>query len=535
MSRRSRKKSSSRQSSGSRLFKWLAGGFLAFVILVIVGVVFGYRAVREYLRSDDFRVMLEGKASEALGGSAIFQPFRWDGWSVKTDEFQMTGNEAVSRLEVSTIQAGVDIGAVWDGVYRIENVVVQEVEILVDLRESEEVIQGDTTEFLPSQTSGKLGFWDRFIPTKLELTGVDVAKVSGKAITDDGDWIFDNISAVVRPGAGEDVYDLAFMNGKIEAPISLVKELKLRELRGRYSANRFYLLSSQFDALERASLSATGEYDMVANSWFGQGTLKGARAEELVSEDWKQRLIGSVEADFKIKGGENRDSVIDGSLSLNRGILTALPILDKIAAYTGAVRFRHLALSEASMDFRKEGERLEFSKILLASEGLVRVEGRLTLDGNVIKEGRFQVGITPGTLAHIPGAETAVFESGKLGLLWAPLRVTGTLDAPKEDLSDRLIQAAGKRMFEMIPATGEWVVKNTNQIVGESTKNLLAKNGVVLGVANALFEKGSGVVQGAVKDATDQAIETGKKATEDVIDTIFDIFGRPVRKIPKGE
>ena len=34
------------------------------------------------------------------------------------------------------------------------------------------------------------------------------------------------------PGAGEDVYDLAFMNGKIEAPISLVKELKLRELRG---------------------------------------------------------------------------------------------------------------------------------------------------------------------------------------------------------------------------------------------------------------------------------------------------------------
>ena len=76
MSRRSRKKSSSRQSSGSRLFKWLAGGFLAFVILVIVGVVFGYRAVREYLRSDDFRVMLEGKASEALGGSATFQPFR---------------------------------------------------------------------------------------------------------------------------------------------------------------------------------------------------------------------------------------------------------------------------------------------------------------------------------------------------------------------------------------------------------------------------------------------------------------------------
>ena len=136
MSRRSRKKSSSPKSSGSRLFKWLVGGFLAFVILAIVGVVFGYRAVREYLRSDDFRVMLEGKASESLGGSAIFQPFRWDGWSVKTDEFQLTGDETVSNLKVSTITAGVDIGAVWDGVYRIEDVTVQEVKILADLRQN---------------------------------------------------------------------------------------------------------------------------------------------------------------------------------------------------------------------------------------------------------------------------------------------------------------------------------------------------------------------------------------------------------------
>jgi hypothetical protein len=535
MSRRSRKKSSSPKSSGSRLFKWLVGGFLAFVILAIVGVVFGYRAVREYLRSDDFRVMLEGKASESLGGSAIFQPFRWDGWSVKTDEFQLTGDETVSNLKVSTIAAGVDIGAVWDGVYRIEDVTVQEVKILADLREGEEVIKNDRTEPLQPNASGELGFWDRFIPTKVELTGVDVAKVSGKAITDDGDWDFDGISAAVRPGAGDDVYDLSLTNGRIQVPISLVKELKLRELRGRYSADRFYLLSSQFDALERASISATGEYDMVARSWSGQGTLKGARAEELVSEDWKQRLMGAVEVDFKAKGSEDRDSVIDGSLNLNQGILTALPILDKIAAYTGAIRFRHLALSDASMDFRKEGERLEFTNILLASEGLVRVEGRLTLVGDVIKEGRFQVGITPGTLAHIPGAETVVFEPGKLGLLWAPLRVSGTLDAPKEDLSDRLIQAAGERMFEMIPATGEWVLKNTNQVVGESTKNLLAKNGVVLGVANALLEKGTGVVQGAVKDVADQAIETGTKAAEDAIDTIFDIFGRPVRKIPKGK
>ncbi|MDB4788547.1 hypothetical protein OAG50_04995, partial [Akkermansiaceae bacterium] len=120
-----------------------------------------------------------------------------------------------------------------------------------------------------------------------------------------------------------------------------------------------------------------------------------------------------------------------------------------------------------------------------------------------------------------PGAETTVFQRGELGLLWAPMRVSGTLDAPKEDLSDRLIEAAGLRMFEMIPATGEWVLKNTNKVVGESTKDLLAKNGVILGVADALLQKGTG----AVKDAADQAIDEGKKAAEDAVKSIFDILG----------
>ncbi|MDB4356610.1 AsmA-like C-terminal region-containing protein [bacterium] len=522
MSRKSRRKSSARKSSGSRFFKWLAIGGGLFVVLAIVGVVLGYRAVRSYLKSDDFRVMLEEKASDSLGGQATFQPFDWAGWSLTTNEFQFAGEEAVTNLRVSNIGASVDIGAVWDGIYRIENVSLRQVELTADLRGGDEVIQDEAVEgieVVPS--SGDAGFFDQFIPKKVEITGVDIAQITGMALTDDGEWSFDGISAALRPGAGDDIYDLSLDGGTIKTPISLVEELNLRELRGRYSGDRFYLLSSQFDILERGTLTASGEYDIDRRAWSAQGKMTGVRAEEIVLEDWKQRLMGALEVDFKLRGEPEQDAVVSGSLELNQGILTALPILDRIAAYTNAVRFRHLALSEASLDFRKEGERIEFTKIKLASEGLVRIEGRLTVEGNVIREGNFRVGITPGTLAHIPGAETTVFQRGELGLLWAPMRVSGTLDAPKEDLSDRLIEAAGLRMFEMIPATGEWVLKNTNKVVGESTKDLLAKNGVILGVADALLQKGTG----AVKDAADQAIDEGKKAAEDAVKSIFDILG----------
>ncbi len=497
------------------------------MVLTIVAVVLGYRAVREYLKSDEFRVMIEEKASDSLGGEAKLQPFNWEGWSLTTDELHFAGQEAVTDLRISNIGASVDIGAVWDGVYRIENVSLRKVEVTADLRGDREEKEPEV-ELLPKEK--EKGFFDRFIPTKVELTGVDIAQVGGKAMTDDGDWIFKGMTASLRPGEGVDVYDLSLHGGDIEGPIPLVKELNLRGLRARYSADRFYLLSSQFDILERGTLTASGEYDLTREEWSGQGDMTGVRVEEIVSEDWKQRLMGAVEAEIKAKGGADREAVISGSLELNQGVLTALPVLDKIAAYTNAVRFRHLALSEARLDFRKEGDRLDLTNIRLASEGLVRVEGRLTLEGDVIREGDFRVGITPGTLSRIPGAETVVFQRGEDGLLWAPMRISGTLDAPKEDLSDRLIEAAGLRMFEMIPATGEWVLKNTNQVVGESTMKLLAKNGVILGVANSLIEKGAGAVQEVVKDAADKVLGEGSKVAEEAVNSILDIFGKPTKR-----
>ena len=141
MSRRSRRKSSVRKSSGSRLFKWIAIGGGLFFLLAIVGLVLGYRAVREYLRSDDFRMMLEEKASDSLGGKARFQPFNWEGWSFTTDEFEFTGEETVSNLRLSNIGASVDIGAVWDGIYRVENVTLRQIELTADLRGGDEVAQ----------------------------------------------------------------------------------------------------------------------------------------------------------------------------------------------------------------------------------------------------------------------------------------------------------------------------------------------------------------------------------------------------------
>ena len=59
--------------------------------------------------------------------------------------------------------------------------------------------------------------------------------------------------------------------------------------------------------------------------------------------------------------------------------------------------------------------------------------------------------MTPGTLSWIPGAENLVFEKKRDGFLWAPMTLQGTLSEPREDLSGRLIAAAGKAILRDLP------------------------------------------------------------------------------------
>lgn len=537
MASRKRRKSQSRKSKsgknkGGSATKWLlyGGGLLLF--LMIIGLIFAYNSVRSYLRSDEFRVMLGEEAGYVLNGDAKFSVFQWDGWDVKTEEFSFQGKNGIQNLNARGIDAQVDIGAAWGGVYRIDEVRLREVELLGDFRE--ESMSDEDRKERPKKEEG---FFDRFLPDSLEVTAVDIASINGRAMTDNGNWAWKNTSAKVRPGSTNKVYDLEFNGGEISTPLALVDRLSLKMAKGRYSGDQFFLLSSDFDILDKARLTAEGDFGIESKAWQFRGNVTGAQIEEIVAEDWKQRLMGPLELSFEVSGQPEREVRISGDLEMKDGVLTALPLLDRIAAYANTTRFRRLALSEASLEFEKLGDRLELNNIILASEGLVRLEGSMVLDGDVIRKGEFRLGITPGTLGHIPGAETKVFQRGDLGLLWTPLKVSGTLDSPQEDLSDRLIEAAGERMFELLPESGQYALKYSGKAVSNSTKAIMESKGVILdagkaaiGKAGNLIKEGTGIDPEAVIEGSSDAINKGTDAIKEGVGTLFDIFGRPIKK-----
>lgn len=495
-------------------------------------MIFGYNAVRSYLRSDDFRVMLGSQAGGFLDGEAQFAPFEWDGWSVSTEEFSFQGEDGIQELHARGIDAQVDISAVWGGTYRIENVRLREVELIGDFREKpvDEVAEPEVIPVDGVSGGGDGSFWDRFLPDTLEVTGIDVATVNGRAVTDDGIWAWSDMTAKVRPGTTKKVYDVELTGGDIITPLSLVDQLTLKSANGRYSGDHFYLLSSEFEALENSQVTMQGDFGLESRAWTMHGGVKGARVEEVIAEDWKQRLMGPLQLTFSVSGQPDFDARITGKIKIKDGVLTALPVLDRIAAYSNTARFRRLTLSEAELDFEKVGSSLELTNIILESEGLVRLEGSMRLDGDVIRKGNFRVGITPGTLAHIPGAETKVFQRGELGLLWTPMVISGTLDSPNEDLSERLITAAGERMFELVPETGQYALKYSGEVIGESTKAILENQGVILGAGGELIDQAGNLIETEIGVNPGDLIKKGTGTIEEGVGKLFDLFGRPIEK-----
>jgi hypothetical protein len=184
-------------------------------------------------------------------------------------------------------------------------------------------------------------------------------------------------------------------------------------------------------------------------------------------------LHGSIsgEIDVRTPLPMNNALIVSGKLSLDNGQLEALPVLDQIATFTRLQQFRTLKLTRASADFRQENQRITVQNFVAESVGLIRMEGAFTVQNGMI-EGAFEVGVTPSSLQWLPGSQERVFTQTRGGYVWTPMRLTGPLDKPEEDLSPRLAAAAKGAIIDGVEngvrgtiETGKGVIKGALDLI----------------------------------------------------------------------
>ena len=88
---------------------------------------------------------------------------------------------------------------------------------------------------------------------------------------------------------------------------------------------------------------------------------------------------------------------------------------------------------------------LQLSDIRASYQDQIRVEGTGSIAPDHLS-GDLLLGLSPKILGWIPGAEEKVFTEQRDGLRWTAVKISGTPQQPKEDLTKRLIGAFRDRM-----------------------------------------------------------------------------------------
>jgi hypothetical protein len=486
MNRRSRK----RRSAGEN--RWLGKAAVALLVLGVIGFGVGYGLIRSYLHSDAFRKFLSAEASEMAGVKGEFALFRWEGLAVETDSFEATSDGPVTALRADDLHTEIGLGGLTRGVWEVKGSSLRRLDVSVDARKR--AAEPPPVAIQPQLKKEKSASRPAWFPSEAELQGLEVRELAAKITLDQGLLVASGLSVNAEKVGSNAAYRADIKGGTLRLPSGPVPELRLEHAQLRYQENQVFLTDATVSAWSNARLQGSGEWDMASRRYSFEGDATGIQSEELLSPDWSKRLTGDVTTTFSANnhGGYHQAG---GKLTLHNGMLTALPMLDALAAYADTRRFRVLALNEAHTDWQWTRDALSLQNLVLSSEGLVRLEGSITLRGQEL-DGRFRLGLAPGTLSTIPGAETDVFLAGERGLLWTTLRITGTLDHPKEDLTDRLIAAAGLRMFEQLPETGEKVIKFTHSVLGESSSKTVEKGLKIIEKNSDTIREVGGILDG---------------------------------------
>jgi len=441
-------------------------------VLLVVGFFVVRAAIDSYLRSEGFRKFVAEKAGNTLHADAELAPLHFSGSEIFADGFRAKGGReaAFADLQLEQIRTEISLRRFFEKVWQVEHFEVQRLRVDLTGPRSDRPVEptANPLEAPKTERATKSPSSSGWLPNRVEI---------GRAVIRD--------TQLVWPGGGlrgtllnlqphEGGWHIVGQGGRLE--YGKLPPLDIASLQLRYRAPSLFINSAELRQPTGGSVQATGEIDFEKQLDL-RLMLVNVNTTPYLSDDWRVRMKGNLSGEVTVRSALPLTTApqIKGSLKLTEGELTALPVLDQIAAFTRTQQFRRLTLSNASGDFQQDGERLSVTKFVAESDGLIRMEGAFVVEKGQI-DGTFQVGVTPGSLQWLPGAQAKVFTESRGGYLWAPMRLTGTVNKPTDDLTPRLVAAAQGAVIEGVQNAAGEVIKTGKDAVKGALDLLLPGN-----------------------------------------------------------
>jgi hypothetical protein len=424
--------------------------FLAlFGLLLLTGIIIVRVAFGSYLKSEGFRRKIALAVGQLFKADATFTPLQIVDGTFYSDGFVARGNPDAffSQLRADQIRAVFNWRGIFHRTWQIDELNVQQLDIHFPDRSAPESsalksesppVQGNAgwkVDLRRANVAQSSWHWGANDQTSGRITG------SAFTLTPSGNsWLIDANSGQL------------FQNGW--------PELSIESAKLRYTRSSLFVTESVLrTGIGRVLVSGEVRFHEAVDL---RTQFDDLAVAPLLPPDWRVRLTGNGSGTANIHAPLTEGPIhIDGNMHLTEGQIEALPLLNQIATFTRTERFRRMALSQASLSFTRDGNLLTAKDVILESEGLMRIEGACTVVNDQI-DGVFQIGVTAAALQWLPGSQARVFTIAHDGYFWTPLRLTGPVAHPTEDLTPRLIAAAA----------GE-ILQNSEDALRDTAKSIL--------------------------------------------------------------
>ncbi|HSI63061.1 MAG TPA: hypothetical protein VLE43_08075 [Candidatus Saccharimonadia bacterium] len=506
-----------RKKKPSLILRILLWGFLLAVLTVGGAGVYGYVWIQRYIKSPAFQQMLAKQLGDAVKGDATLETLNWSGPNVYVSKAGVTpkGAQGWKLIEGEGVQATVDFQAARSGTWRVTRINMDR--LRMDLRSVAEIPQelpSDTT--LDTAPPSMPGWLKRWLPTRTQIDEITIGRFDLLPAGGTDGVSVKELQLTAKPATDPGAWMLRGSDGTLTLP-GVKEPFRVSSTSARLDTRSLALNDCVAKWLGDSEVTARGDLPFEKDkTWKFSGHVSNLDLKHVLGQEWLTKLSGVLGGDY-----EATPTTVKAKLEVKNGIVQSMPLLDRVADFTRTERFRRVVLDQATADIERTGETTYIRNLVLQSNGLVRVQGDVTLQGRAI-QGRLMVGVLPDSLRWIPGSHTNVFTetntAGPPGFVWTYVNLSGSLDSIREDLSNRLLIAMGKAALD-VPLD---LAGRSLEMLGENAPIAPA---AVKVITNEVMKTGTDVLQGTGGDAgktVEKAVETGV----DVLKGVVPIFGK---------
>jgi len=402
---------------------------------LLAAIPWGNAKLKKYVESDAFRAEIEKQTAKGLHfAEGHYEPIKRTGaWTAESAGFNgKNGRKALRTIDARGISAKFDPWGVFRRLWYLDYVRISRGEVEVQVYEPH-----------PEPSPPKPWYAKYILPERVYLNHVEadpanvVWQFRGKRA-----GIYDTQLLITPHGRDFNYHARGGTMRMDPLPKMQVKQIDMR-------ITRQLLTLFDLDLQEGSTADATIHLEGKAGTAPDDRSVdfrfdvKRVPLSEWVPADWRTHVGGFASTEIHWTGKDTKleNSAGQADCRIDSGDIHGLPFLNKLADLANDRSFERIKLDTCRFQVKWQYPMVEMRQVVIEENGKFRAEGEIIARKESLR-GTIELGVAPSLLKFLtaPVVEE-VFPRSKDGYRWTTVHLSGTLEEPRLDLSERLIEA----------------------------------------------------------------------------------------------